>query len=101
MRELFIYYRIPVVKAETALEAAHAFQARLCARHPGLTARLLRRPEVQDSQQTWMETYSFDPISSAGGVTPECQSDIEREARCMNDLIAGARHTEVFVACAS
>jgi hypothetical protein len=101
MRELFIYYRIPVAKAAAALAAALAFQARLQTRHPGLTARLLRHPEVQDDRQTWMEIYSCDPLLQPGGVTPACQSDIESEARCMTDLIAGARHTEVFVPCAS
>ncbi len=101
MRELFIYYRIPVAKADEALAAAHAFQARLCTRHPGLTARLMRRPEMYDSEQTWMEIYAFDPERKPGGVTPECQSDIETEALCMAGLSAGARHTEVFVPCAS
>jgi len=35
MRELFIYYRIPVAKVDEALAAVHAFQARLRERHPG------------------------------------------------------------------
>jgi folate-binding protein YgfZ len=28
-------------------------------RHPGLTARLLRRPDEHDQQQTWMEIYAM------------------------------------------
>jgi hypothetical protein len=126
MRELFIYYRIPVAKADEALVAVHAFQARLRARHPGLVARLLRRSESEDSLQTWMEIYAFDPLlnpastelvegpahpdpsipqdrvaSRSKGVSAACQSDIESEARCLSELIAGVRHTESFVPCAS
>ena len=115
MRELFIYYRIPVAKADEALAAVHTFQARLRVRHPGLVARLLRRSESEDSLQTWMEIYAFDPLLSASpepvegpahpevskGVSAACQSDIESEARCLSELIAGVRHTESFVPCAS
>ena len=101
MRELFIYYRIPVARADEALAAVHALQARLRARHPGLVARLLRRCESEDSPQTWMEIYAFDPLLNPAGVTPACQSDIESEARCLSELIAGERHTESFVSCAS
>jgi hypothetical protein len=101
MRELFIYYRIPVAKVDEALAAVHAFQARLRARHAGLSARLLCRPEPEDSLQTWMEIYAFDPLPNAVGITPECQADIESEARCLTGLIAGARHIETFIPCAS
>jgi hypothetical protein len=101
MRELFIYYRIPVAKADEARAAVHAFQARLRARHMGLSARLLCRHEIEDSLQTWMEIYAFDPMLNASGITAACQSDIESEARCLDDLIAGARHTEGFVPCVS
>ena len=100
MRELCIYYRIPVARADEALAAVHAFQARLRARHPGLATRLLRRCESEDSPQTWMEIYAFDPLLKAG-VSAACQSDIESEARCLSELIAGVRHTESFVPCAS
>jgi hypothetical protein len=116
MRELFIYYRIPVAKADEALAAVHTFQARLRVRHPGLMARLLRRSESEDSLQTWMEIYAFDPLLNPAspehvegpdrpevskGVNAACQSDIESEARCLSELIAGVRHTESFVPCAS
>ena len=101
MRELFIYYRIPVAKVDEALAAVHAFQARLRERHPGLNARLLCRPEPEDSLHTWMEIYAFDPTLNAAGITAACQSDIESEAHCLAELIAGARHIESFVACAS
>jgi hypothetical protein len=100
MRELFIYYRIPVARADEALAAVHAFQARLRARHPGLAARVLRRPESEDSLQTWMEIYAFDPLLNAAGVSAACESDVESEARCLSGMIAGARHIESFAPCA-
>ena len=101
MRELFIYYRIPVAKVDEALAAVHAFQARLRERHPGLNARLLCRPEPKDSLHTWMEIYAFDPLLNPSGITAACQSDIESEARCLDELIVGALHIEGFVPCAS
>ena len=42
MRELFIYYQIPVTQAVAARAQVDAFQARLRQRHPGLVTRLLR-----------------------------------------------------------
>ena len=102
MRELFIYYRIATSSASYALMMVQAMQQRLQERHPGLTARLLRRPdethEQPSAQQTWMETYSFH---DAGGVSSALQADIEAEATVMAPLIVGTRHTEVFVPCAS
>jgi uncharacterized protein DUF4936 len=98
MRELFIYYRIPAASASAALQTVLALQARLRRRHPGLNARLLRRPETTDPQ-TWMETYAF-PLD-AGGVTPEIEAEIESAAMGLAPFIAGARHIEVFAPCVS
>jgi hypothetical protein len=99
MRELFIYYRIQAAKVGLALETVNEFQARLRVRHPGLSARLLRRPDEQDDMQTWMEIYSF--ALAKAGVTPEIESEISAEATALAPFITGARHTEVFVPCAS
>ena len=102
MRELFIYYRIAPGSATNALRVVQAMQQRLQERHPGLQARLLRRPdETHDqssAQQTWMEIYSF---RDAGGVSPALQTDIEAEAAVLAPLILGTRHTEVFIPCVS
>lgn len=103
MRELFIYYRIHASNAACALDAAQAMQQGLCTRYPKLAARLLRRPdepgEKPNTQQTWMEIYSF---AAPGGVPPELQTEIEaRAAAVLQAFIAGSRHTEVFVPCAS
>lgn len=105
MRGLFIYYRIDAGSAPSALQAAQAMQSRLREQHPQLAAHLWRRPdEPGDSpideaptQQTWMETYSFADT----GVTPELQAEIEQAACVLEPFIVGARHTEVFVPCAS
>jgi len=101
MRELFIYYRIRVDAARAALDAALALQARLRERHPGLTARLLRRPEEQDQQQTWMEIYALPRDGEAAGVTPQLEAEIAAAAIALAPFIVGTRHTEVFVPCAS
>jgi hypothetical protein len=105
MRGLFIYYRINASSAASALQAAQAMQHRLRDQHPQLAARLWRRPDEPGgsptdeapTQQTWMETYSFADT----GVTPELQAEIEEAASVLKDFIVGARHTEVFVPCAS
>lgn len=101
MRELFIYYRIRADDARAALEVAQALQARLRAQHPGLTARLLRRPEDQDRQQTWMEIYSLHREGESAGVTHALQEQIDAAARALAPFIVGTRHTEVFIPCAS
>jgi hypothetical protein len=102
MRELFIYYRVAVPGASRALTMAQEMQRRLRERHPGLTARLLRRPDEPrdptNDQQTWMEIYSFH---DANGVSFALQAEVEAEAAALEPFIIGARHTEVFIPCAS
>jgi hypothetical protein len=101
VRELFIYYRIGCADTAGALAAVHAFQQRLCGRHGGLTARLLRRSELagdpSNDPQTWMEIYSRN---EADGISSALQADIESEAAVLAPCIVGARHTEGFVPCA-
>ncbi|MBC8058426.1 MAG: DUF4936 family protein [Rhizobiales bacterium] len=101
MRELFVYYRVREVDAAAARTAAQQMQATLRARHSGLTARLLMRPETRDGEQTWMETYAVDAVAAVDGVGQSLQSAIEAEAGALQPFLAGPRHTEVFVACAS
>ena len=110
MRELFVYYRVRAVQAEAARPVALAFQAELSSRHPALVARLLRRDETvsqgidgdsaSGSEQTWMETYAVDARTPAGGVSAALQAEIEAAARALTPFLSGARHTEVFIACA-
>ncbi|HEV7912574.1 MAG TPA: DUF4936 family protein [Albitalea sp.] len=102
MRELFIYYRIEVAVASTALAAVLEFQARLRHRHPGLTARLLRRPDEPQAPQTWMEIYAYDPQRGVpAAISPQLEAEIAEEAKALAPFITGARHTEVFIPCAS
>ena len=100
MRELFIYYRVQVAQEARARRLVETLQSQLCAQFPQLVARLLRRPEDSGGQQTWMETYSTNPMLSAQGVTVQIQAAIEAKAGALTPHIVGPRHTEVFVPCA-
>ena len=100
MRELFIYYRVCCIDAPAARAAVLASLQQLRGQHPGLRARLLRRPEETDGHQTWMETYATDPLQLPAGITAALQADIESSAQSMSHFVQGSRHTEVFIACA-
>lgn len=100
MRELFIYYRSPVQHADSVMATVHAFQAQLSLEHPGLLARLLRRPEVKSGHITWMETYSIATMNAGLSLDDTLQQQIESRAAPLHGLIDGARHTEVFAPCA-
>jgi len=100
-RRLFVYYRVGAAQAGAAIAAATRTQARLCERHAGLRAELMRRPEVSDALITLMETYACDAAISADGVDAALQRDIEAEASLsMAPWTVGMRHAEVFDACA-
>lgn len=101
MPELFIYYQLDVADAPAAQRAVAVFQAGLSARYPWLRARLLRRPNATDGQETWMETYAADPALSTTGITPAIAAQIERAAAVLAPWLRGVRHAEVFLACAS
>lgn len=58
MRELYLYWKLPAEHASAALPALRGWQQVLCAAHPGLQARLLRRAdEPAGRPTTWMEVY--------------------------------------------
>ena len=97
MRELFIFYRLASAHAAAAQAAVLKMQTTLSADHPGLQARLLRRPEIHDGQQTWMETYA---LCGGEGITPALQASIAAAAQALPACLAVPRHTEVFIACA-
>lgn len=99
-RELFIYYRAKPADAPVLQAQVLAFQQRLEALHPGLVARLLRRPETADGWQTWMETYARP--AHPDGVSEVIEQEIARLALESASALKGcARHVEVFRACAS
>ncbi len=110
MRELFIYYRTQVLDEVAFKAAATALQTELQTRFDGLQTRLLRRPEAVDELHTWMETYALlAPLDTAGrpcrtgalGITDAMHHAIEAAASAsLGRWIVGARHVEVFDACA-
>ena len=96
--ELFVYYRVAPARAGETSAAVHTMQAMLTSAHPGLQARLLRRPEVSQDRLTFMEVYA-QPLA-AGGVDTRLRAEIEAAATVLAPWIDGARHTEVFEPCA-
>jgi hypothetical protein len=102
MRELFIYYRLQSIHAAAAEALVIGFQAQLRQQYPPLISRLLRRSDTGiDGQQTWMETYSTDPMREPAGVTAELVSGVAALSAVLAPLLDGPRHTEVFTACVS
>lgn len=95
MRELFVYYRVRSNKAAAARAAVLRLHAQLRCDHPQLSARLLRRPDEENGLQTWMEIYMAEL-----GITDDIQARIEAGAHALLPLLAGPRHTEVFIPCA-
>jgi Domain of unknown function (DUF4936) len=100
MPELFIYYRVDLADSATLRRTVMAYQADLRAQFPWLHARLLRRPQATDGQETWMETYSADPALNSAGITASVVTQIEQAAAVLAPLLRGARHVEVFHPCA-
>jgi hypothetical protein len=94
-REIYVYYRVAAADAAAVADQVRAMQAGLCARHPGLQARLLRRPVAATDPQTWMEVYAMP-----GGVSEALQGEIESAAAALLRSIQGPRHCEVFEALA-
>lgn len=100
-RRLYVYYRVPLVHLHDLLARVRQTQARLSADHPGLQADLLRRPELRDGDVTLMETYAIDAATAADGLDQPLIDHIERTlGTALADLPCGARHAEVFDACA-
>jgi hypothetical protein len=96
MRELFIYYRVPVASAAKAREAVQAMQRELRAEHPELVARLLTRA-LADGTETWMETYALDSRHGPmAGIDAYIESAITQRAATLSPFIDGPRHHESF-----
>ncbi|WP_428423930.1 DUF4936 family protein [Methylibium sp.] len=96
-QELFIYYRVREAHEHTLAAAVGRMQAGLCVTHAGLAARLMRRPDGRDGLHTWMEAYGLPPNPDVAAIA----ADIERAAQVLAPWIAGPRHAEHFIACAS
>jgi hypothetical protein len=83
---LYVYYKVAEPALTAAVAAVRQVQAALLARHPGLQADLLRRPEVHNGQVTLMETY-------AGVLTPA----VEAAIAAAGTALPQPRHTERFI----
>ena len=98
--ELYVYYQVPVNKADALRLAVTEMQNSLRREVPGLQARLLRRSDQATGSETWMEAYAMPTAASACGVTDALRATIEHHATAWRHLCDGPRHTEVFDACA-
>lgn len=94
--ELFVYYRADAAQADALAAAVRQMQAELCATHPALRARLLRRSDTRDGLHTWMEVYALPENANA----EIFGAAIEGAAARLAPQLAGPRHVEHFVACA-
>ncbi|MBB3219772.1 DUF4936 family protein [Pseudoduganella umbonata] len=88
--DLYVYYRVRGGDADLLLPRVRAMQQALADAH-GVAPQLKRRPDSPDGVQTWMEVY---PATTAGFTAALAQSV---SAAGLDPLIAGPRHTEVFM----
>ncbi len=105
-RELYVYYRVPAGSADALRSVVTDMHDQLRREVPGLQARLLRRTDPAAGLDTWMESYAMSPLAGApgdgcaGDVSDALREAIEQRAAAWSGLCNGARHTEVFDACA-
>ena len=97
-RELFVWYRMDVDKADRVRVEVDAMQRALEAQCPGLRARLLVRADAP-GPQTWMETYALGNVATSDDATQiddAMQARIEAAAAPIRHWIDGDRHVERF-----
>ena len=100
MRELFVYYRVEARHAARAMGIVCDWQRELRATHAQLLARLLKRPPAAPmGAETWMETYAS--ADGAHDFEEALLAELSSGPPALAPLIDGARHVEVFRACAS
>ncbi|WP_051971478.1 DUF4936 family protein [Massilia sp. 9096] len=90
MIDLYVYYKVRAGDADTLAPRVRALQAELEARH-GVQGQLKRRPEARDGVQTWMEVYPA--VDAQFGA--QLEDAVGRAG--FNALLAGPRHSEIFV----
>lgn len=85
--DIYVYYRV-------RSEQAPALQILVCTMQSKLGGRprLMRRPEIQDGLQTWMEVYVDVPESFEARLAEAVHSAE------LATMIEGERHTERFIA---
>ena len=85
LQSVYVYYQVADADAPALAARVRAMQSALGA------GELKRRPEAGDGRQTWMEVY--DQVDAA---LMAALDEAVASARLV-DLIAGPRHSEVFV----
>jgi hypothetical protein len=90
-RELYVYYRVPAEAALAALAEVQAAQNRLRQTLPGLETGLLKRPDVKDGLQTWMEIYRHPD-----GLDGAQQEQLQTWLAALPSQRASERHVECF-----
>lgn len=90
--ELFVYYRVPVERADEALREVTSAQQHVAARFDGLAARLLHRGEPGvDGLLTWMETYR-----APQGLDETVLAHLSEVFEHLPSARSGPRHEERF-----
>lgn len=91
MRELYVYYRIGRDDSAAGRQQVQRLFDQLQRQHPGLQARLLRRPLQAAEPETWMEVYTHPD-----GVSSQLHAAIDAASRHTPRARLGERHAEVF-----
>jgi hypothetical protein len=90
--ELYVYYRVAEPQWREAADAVVAWQHALRLAHPGLEARVLRRPEAHAGAVTLMESYVG--ADAVDGTTFDTQ--LLNGAPALQAWLIGERHVERF-----
>lgn len=101
---LFVYWRCQAADAAAAQAAARRLQARLCAEHPGLQARLFLRADATASapgEVTLMETYAPDDGAAdmqlaLRAAWPLLVDSVRAASAELQPWLSSARHVETF-----
>ena len=89
---LFVYYKFLPSDYPEIESIARDLIEQVKATIPGVTAQLLKRPDVNDKgEHTWMESYACAPEHF-----DQLQAIVEQKASQL--ALPQARHTEVFIA---
>lgn len=89
---LFVYYKFLASDYPDIESSARQLMDQVKATIPGVTARLLKRPDVNDKgEHTWMEAYECEPEHC-----DKLKAAVDQQASQLR--LPQARHTEVFIA---
>ena len=87
-----MYYRVARAHWRDAADAVEQWQLRLQRSNPGLSARVLRRPEAVDDMVTLMEVYAVEGNS----VSAVLEAEIAHCATALQPWLIGERQSERF-----